>query len=306
MSAPVRFSTQVVPPQQRRQFWRDVVAEAFPGMTAEAPSEIRADLSRWALGSVGLAQACSSRARVNRVANQDGHNLVLHLLRRGRLTMMHGHNVVTAGLGDIVITDDSRPYAFEISDANDCLIFQVPVSRLGETFRQRDWHGTRLRAGDPNVSFFTYVVQGLWARREQFGDIDDAMGDVLTEAAVIACRSGGNGTNDREESLSPMEFALRHLDNPELGTATICEATGLSPRAVQKAFLRQSGLTPTAYINERRLARAAELLSEPDRRSITDIAFDVGFQDSAFFSRCFKRQFGAAPSEWRSDHGRLG
>ena len=306
MSAPVRFSTQVVPPQRRRLFWRDVVAETFPGMTAEAPNEIRADLSRWALGSIGLAQACSSRARVSRVANQDGHNLVLHLLRRGRLTLIHGDNVVTAGMGDIVITDDSQPYAFEISDANECLIFQVPVSRLGEAFGRTYWHGKLLRTGDPNVSFFTYVVQGLWRRREQFGDIDDAMGDVLTEAAVMACRSVGSGANDRDARLSPLEFALRHLDNPELGTATICEATGLSPRAVQKAFLRQSGLTPTAYINERRLTRAAELLSEPDQRSITEIAFDVGFQDSAFFSRCFRRHFGVAPSEWRSDHRQSG
>jgi AraC-like DNA-binding protein len=274
-------------------------------MIAETPNEIRADLSNWALGSVGLARARSSRARVSRVANQDGHNLILHLMRRGRLTMMHDDNVVTAGLGDIVITDDSQPYAFEISDANDCLIVQVPVSRLGEAFGRTNWHGKLLRASDPNVSFFTYVVQGLWARREQFGDIDDAMGGVLTEAAAIACHSGKNGANDREASLSPVEFALRHIDNPELGTATICEATGLSPRAVQKAFLRHCGLTPTAYINERRLTRAAELLSESDRRNITDIAFDVGFQDPAFFSRCFRRRFGAAPSEWRSDHRSL-
>ncbi|MEJ2458109.1 MAG: helix-turn-helix transcriptional regulator, partial [Novosphingobium sp.] len=285
MSVPVRFSTQVVPPQQRRLFWRDVVAEAFPGMTADAPNEIRADLSRWTLGPIGLAQACSSRARVSRVANQDGHTLVLHLGRRGHVTLEYGQTVVTVGLGSIVITDDSRPYAFEISDANDCLIFQVPVSHLGETFDQRDWHGTLLRAGDPNVSLFTYMVQGLWGQREQFGDVDGTIGDVLAEAAKVACRSGAQGAKDQETGLSPVNFALRHIDNPELGTATICKATGLSPRGVQKAFLRHSGLTPTAYINERRLTRAAELLSGSDRRSITDVAFDVGFQDPAFFSQ---------------------
>jgi AraC-like DNA-binding protein len=284
-------------------FWSDVVAEAFPGMTAEAPDEIRADLSRWTLGSVGMALACSSRARVRRVANQDGHNLVLHLQRRGRVTMVHDDDVISSGMGDIVITDDSRPYMFEISDDNECLIFQVPVSRLGESYGLTDWHGRLLRADDPNVALFAYLLRGLWGRRDQFSGIDDAMGDVLIDAALVACRRGAQGMAEKKTNRSPVEFALRHLDNPELGTAAICEATGLSPRAVQKAFLRQSGLTPTAYINERRLARAAELLSGPDQRSITEVAFDVGFQDPAFFSRCFRKRFGAAPSEWRARQG---
>ena len=35
-------------------------------------------------------------------------------------------------------------------------------------------------------------------------------------------------------------------------------------------------------------------------RSITDIAFDLGFNDSAYFTRCFRQQFGAPPSAWRT------
>jgi len=97
-----------------------------------------------------------------------------------------------------------------------------------------------------------------------------------------------------------VEFALRHLADPDLGTATICCATGLSPRAVQKAFLRHCGLTPTAFIAERRLVRAADLLALNDGRSITDVALETGFNDAAFFSRCFRRRFETTPSEWRS------
>lgn len=302
LSAPVRFSTQVVPPQRRHIFWRDVVAETFPGMTADAPDGIRADLSRWNLGTAGLARARSSQARVRRVANQDGHNIVLHLQRRGRLTLVHDSDVVTAGVGDIVIADDSRPYTIDISDANDCLIFQMPVSRLGGGYHGGEWHGRRLRAGDPNVAFFDYVLRGLWGHRDTFGNIDEDMGEVLADAALIVCRSGMRIAESGPPGCSPVEFALRHLDNPELGTATISDATGLSPRAVQKAFLRDAGLTPTAFINERRLERASELLAATEPRTITEIALDVGFNDPAFFSRCFRRRFGATPREWRTQH----
>lgn len=53
-------------------------------MIVNAPEGIRADLSRWRLGPVRLARARSGRAQVSRLANQDAHNLVLHLQRRGR------------------------------------------------------------------------------------------------------------------------------------------------------------------------------------------------------------------------------
>src|SRR3546814_9292124 len=74
-----------------------------------------------------------------------------------------------------------------------------------------------------------------------------------------------------EEQLSgsPVEFALRHFDNPELGTTTICQATGLSPRAVQKAFLRDTGQTPTAFITERRLEQSARAIAHAEAATNT-------------------------------------
>jgi transcriptional regulator GlxA family with amidase domain len=78
----------------------------------------------------------------------------------------------------------------------------------------------------------------------------------------------------------------------------ICNATGMSARTIQKTFLRHAGLSPTAFISERRLERAAALLERNEGRNITEVAFEVGFSDSAFFSRCFRRRFGVAPSRW--------
>lgn len=289
----------MVPPQRRHLFWREVIAEAFPGMTAYAPEGIRADLARWRLGAVGLARARSGRAHIGRVASGTAHNLVFHLQRRGRLTIVHGGDATTAGVGDIVIADDSRPYAVDVSDSNDCLILQMPAELLGDQLSRHDWHGRLLSGEDSNVAFLNHMLQGLWHERDLLGDIDEGMGDLLAEAARIICRRGFGVAATPSPGCSPVEYALRHLDDPSLGTAMICEATGLSPRAVQKAFLRNVALTPTAFIADRRLARAADLLAAADGRSITDIAFEIGFSDAAFFSRCFRRRFGVTPSDWR-------
>lgn len=288
-----------MPPQRRHLFWRDIVAEAFPGMTAIAPEGIRADLARWRLGPVGLARARSGRAQVRREINRDGHNVLLHLQRRGRLTMLHGDEAVSGGMGDILIADDSRPYAIDISDANECLILQVPAALLGDHIGLGGLHGRLLPGQDPHVAFLNHMLLGLWDQRAMLGDVDAGVGALLVDATRLVCRQQRHAPFLAAGAETPVAYALRHLNDPELGTASLCAATGLSPRAVQKAFLRETGLTPTAFVTDRRLTRAAELLVAEPGRSVTDIAFALGFNDAAFFSRCFRRRFGITPREWR-------
>jgi AraC family transcriptional regulator, positive regulator of tynA and feaB len=52
---------------------------------------------------------------------------------------------------------------------------------------------------------------------------------------------------------------------------------------------------------DERVSRAAKLLSAPEAadRSITDIAFACGFNDSSHFGRAFAARMGMAPSQWR-------
>lgn len=306
MSEVERFSTTLVPHQRRHLFWRDVVAEAFPGMTVTASEGIRADLARWSLGAVGLTRARSDRARVSRVAHEDGErHLLLHMLHRGTLTMLLGDSSSSGRAGEILVADDTRPYTIDISQSNDCLILEVPMTMMGTGIADCDWHGRRLTANDPNVAFLGQVLNSIWAQREHFGDLDGDAGTLLADAARMVCRRQTDRHPPQRPSRSPVEYAVDHLCDPDLGTTSISEALDLSTRAVQKSFFRHVGLTPTAFITARRMERAVALLARGDGQSITDIAYEVGFNDSAFFARCFRRHFGVSPSRWRNDRWML-
>lgn len=300
-----RFSTRLVPLQRRHLFWRDVVANTFPGMTVDASEGIEAELARCSIGGVGLARARSDRAKVSRIApqNEDRH-LLLHILRRGTMTMTHGDQSGSARIGEIIVADDTRPYVIDISRSNDCLILQVPFTMMGEGIAARDWHGCLLPANDPNVAFLGHVLNGVWSQREHLADLDDDVGALMADAARMVCRCKPAGQPASRPPRSPVGYALDNLGNPDLGTALIGEALDLSTRAVQKAFFRHVGLTPTTFITMQRLERATVLLARNDGQTITDIAFEVGFNDSAFFARCFRRQFGLSPSMWRSGRPR--
>jgi AraC-like DNA-binding protein len=57
-------------------------------------------------------------------------------------------------------------------------------------------------------------------------------------------------------------------------------------------------MTPIAYLNRYRITQAKRLLKETDH-TITQIAMDVGFSDSGYFSRVFRRETGMSPEAYR-------
>jgi len=88
------------------------------------------------------------------------------------------------------------------------------------------------------------------------------------------------------------------LQDPQFSVVAIARECHVSVRAVQKIFA-SIGTTPSAYIQERRLVRAAEKLVTYPEVTITQVAFDHGFNDSAYFARCFRRRNGVTPREFR-------
>ena len=65
------------------------------------------------------------------------------------------------------------------------------------------------------------------------------------------------------------------------------------------------GNSPIAYLIQLRINRAADMLRQGDR-SITDIAFDVGFSDSNYFMREFRKVIGISPRIYRRQHAYAG
>jgi AraC family transcriptional regulator len=102
------------------------------------------------------------------------------------------------------------------------------------------------------------------------------------------------------ERRRAVEAALRidaHSHEP-IDLESTAKDAGLSPFHFLRLFARVLGVTPHQYLIRSRLRHAARLLAD-DARSITDIAFDVGFGDLSNFVRTFHRAAGVSPRGYR-------
>lgn len=82
----------------------------------------------------------------------------------------------------------------------------------------------------------------------------------------------------------------------DLSLSDICAEAGLSPSYLIRAFKKQYGMTPHAYLVNRRIQYAQAQLK--CGRSIADVALEAGFADQAHFQRVFKRLLAATPGQY--------
>jgi AraC-like DNA-binding protein len=90
------------------------------------------------------------------------------------------------------------------------------------------------------------------------------------------------------------------LGRRDLTTDLIARLHRVTPRYVQKLF-ETEGTTFSQFVLERRLERAQSLLRSPEHmaRSISEVAYEVGFGDLSYFNRSFRKRYGVTPSEMR-------
>ena len=91
----------------------------------------------------------------------------------------------------------------------------------------------------------------------------------------------------------------RHLRSPALSTRLLCRSLRMSRSRLYRLMDAEGGVA--RYIQRQRLLEAYALLSDPSvNEAVTAIAEDLCFADTSGFSRAFRREFGATPSEVRA------
>jgi len=96
------------------------------------------------------------------------------------------------------------------------------------------------------------------------------------------------------------EIINRYTD-PKFDLEQAYKLIPLSKEHIRKLFIKEHGISPVKFLQQKRLTLAKQLLSkkEDGYLRINEIAETCGFQDHAYFCRVFKRETGITPNEFQ-------
>jgi signal transduction histidine kinase/AraC-like DNA-binding protein/ABC-type sugar transport system substrate-binding protein/ActR/RegA family two-component response regulator len=157
---------------------------------------------------------------------------------------------------------------------------EIPVIVLtGQVLTERDM--ARLNRGVATV-----LGKDLFSLEETLAHVDTAMerNRRLSGEAQRLVRQA-------------MAYIHEHYGD-SISRADLARHVALSEDYLTACFRKELGVTPIAYLNRYRVHQARQLLTDTDK-SITEIALQVGFSDSGYFSRVFRREVGLSPEAYR-------
>lgn len=123
----------------------------------------------------------------------------------------------------------------------------------------------------------------------------------FVDVCVSLFRAMNKETHEKVKTLDMIGDAIMYVEEnfyKKIQIEQLAELSNMSVSTLIRAFKKVTGMTPNAYILHRRLAEACHLL-RTTYMSVTEIAYQTGFNDSSYFTRQFKKVFETTPFNYR-------
>ena len=310
-----RWRPRGLDPATRLRSWSEILAEthlAFDVRPApRTPARFQAVVTRRQIGDLMLVDCAASpfighrsRAVIGERA-QDSHENVLgfQFVGKGVELVREGDRQLALTPGDVVLWDGLEPTEIEIAEPFYKRTLLFPRDRvLAVCPRLAGLDALPSLAGSASARL---LVRFMNAMAAELPELDPSAAAAAANAALELLRAAVEPAlpNDRAAARAAMRaeitrYVRTHLQDPQLGPATIARAYAMSVRTLHALF-EDVDASVAGLVRAERLARCRQDLQQRNGGSVTDIAFRWGFSDAAHFSRVFKREFGATPSEVR-------
>jgi len=304
------FSTDQFEPAKRYAAWRDAICDVYVHVDVAAtdPDDYKGFIRETHFGEIVLTDILVSEQRITRrahhISSLDKDCYYLQLIHHGHANVLQRGAVHSSNAARGAIFCATEEY--ELHCIGDVRSFYLELPR--EAFAQR------FPSEKVPLSAAINSTQGLGRIAAEFcgmlategGPLDhevrSGLGNQLMDILALTLLSADAQGSESEGAVqkarlrSIQNWIEEHLGEPDLSLERIAFANNISLRYLHALF-RHSELSASEWLWHRRLQRCYDLIARGDRRSITAVAFDHGFNSSAHFSTQFRRKYGIRPSD---------
>jgi AraC-like DNA-binding protein len=303
------FSTDAVPSADRIDAWQWNAQQVCGDCRIELPkSSFHGSIEVRTVGGVRLTRFVTTPLSFWKWpvdnANVDNRScLVITQVVGVRRYLQKGSSVVLKP-GDSTLIDTGVPWSSNCGTDCTRLYLRVPRWVMESRLRILEIPTARRIAGDtPLGESLSRLSQCIFDKADLIGEAESAAAlDAYFEILGACLTSGVIPVYGGAEAQRKIQhYIVEHIAEPELSAEEIASAVGISVRHLHRLFAIK-GSTLGDCIRSCRLEHCRNDLANPrwQGRTITEIAFSWGFNDSAHFSHSFRKQFGISPRAFRA------
>ena len=216
-----------------------------------------------------------------------------------------GWEIASTELPDLIVTDVTMPEMdgneFCRNLKNDVRTSHIPVIMLTARVAE-EHHIEGLESGADLSLTKPFSVLVLQTYISNLLKAKDLLRQVYSQKIYLEPTNVEVGTVDKQFIERFMEIVEENLGNAEFNVSHLSRELGMSKAVLYKKFDALVHIPIGEFIKTMRLKKAAIILAN-DKLNINQVAWEVGFNDSKYFSKEFKKYHGKTPSEYLSATG---
>ena len=203
---------------------------------------------------------------------------------------------------DLIISDVMMPKmdGFELCEKlkTDERTSHIPVILLTAKATSKD-KITGYETGADDYIMKPFDVKELRVRVKNLIDQRKKLREHFLQEGIFSLDSKDITSIDRKFFERAIKIINEHLSDLSFGVESFASELSIGRTTLYKKLIAIVGEPPSDFIKRIRLSKANELIKIKSG-NISEIALEVGFNNPAYFSECFKKQFGVTPSKYQS------
>jgi acetamidase/formamidase/AraC-like DNA-binding protein len=306
----LRITTNVYPKEQRRDAWRFALKRLSLTLDEADDATLYGELIQFrASTGIDFIRVTGTPQSWTIDFRDQPATYWLAMVLDGSATVRDAKQELRLADGEMICGRGDSPVHLAFAGDNRSLIVRVPHSELSARLKTPISGPPRKIATDSGAArVFSGMLRSMadtisditidQARPVELAFPEFLVTSLLDNAPVKAM---GGAAGMRAALLERVFQTIEiRLSDPDLSYQQVAAEHGISPRYLQKLF-ESINDSFGHYVKVRRLERCRLDLRSPlhVQKSISDILFEWGFNDSASFSRAFREQYGISPREYR-------
>jgi signal transduction histidine kinase/DNA-binding response OmpR family regulator len=206
-------------------------------------------------------------------------------------------------LPDLILSDSMMPkmdgYEFCAEVKSDLHTSHIPFVLISARADEEDMI-EGLDAGADDYIIKPFELNVVEAKIRTLIENRKKLQKLFSSSLIADVRKVTTNSIDNKFLKQSVDIVEGHMIDSEFGVQSLAEKLNISRSLLHKKLTAIVGQSANDFIVSIRLKHSAKLILEGNKK-ISEIAYQVGFNDPKYFTRCFKKHFGKTPSAYMQE-----